>query len=242
MGTIAAAGLVAGLGKGLVANAEVQVRKDFAALEEAKEIRLRQLDAQYRTAEQDKQIQASKDLETQRQAGQATLQTQQDKAAGERNDADLKVRKEEGAATRAVQVSEGEKNRKSAEKIADTRRDSNIRRTFKPEKFTTSTVKASTIGKDGVISEIETLAVTRGGQTFVQLGQNFVPYQAGKPAAEPTFAKPQVINEAIKRIKPGNAEEFLRLYGFIPAQYIKYIAQGNDPYGNQPDAETEEEE
>jgi hypothetical protein len=240
MGMIATAGLIGGIGKGLEKVADVAIQRDFAKLEEAKQIRIAQLQAQLRMNEQNVQIQASKDLEAQRQAGQKELNDADNITAGLRTNTEITARASESEKDRQARAALAKLDRESAEKIADTRTKASASRAFKPEKFTTNTIKASTIDGKGNISEIETLAVTRGGQTFIQLGKNFVPYEAGKPAKEPTFAKPEVINEAIKRITPKNAEQFLRIYGFVPSQYIKYIAQADNPFGNQ-ESEAEEE-
>ena len=241
-GRSVAAGLLGGIGRGLVANAETKTKENFAALEEARDIRLRQLDAQIASQAQAKQFENQKELETQRAGNQSALQ---DKEGQQRLDLFSKesaARSAEQEAERTFRREENAKDRATNLSIADTRMKSNIGRGFKPDKFTTTTVKATRLGgKNGNIpEEYETVAVTRGGQTFVQLGQNFVPYRAGEPAVEPAFKNQAAVQQALKKLNKDNASTFLRLFGFIPADYIKYVARGDEsPFGA---SQTEDDE
>lgn len=222
MGLIAA-GAIAGLGKGLVANAEVQVKKDFAALEEAREIRLRQFDAQQRANEQQTGIAASSALEDKRQSGQQALQKSENESRLAANTAEITARSSDAAANRDSQAEQAALDRASREKVASTQ--ASARATPREAKFTTNTIKATRLGAKGIPEEYETLAVTRGGQTFVQLGQFVVPYSAGNPAAPP---KARYL-EAEKKINKNNAETFLSTVGYLPVSALKFIGQDSAP-------------
>lgn len=115
MGKLAAWGALAGLGKGMIANAEYQRKVDFAALEEAREMRLRE----YEQGELDRRETRRETFET----GRDTIRSKHDvlmeatRRANNRADERMRQRYESASRddTQAFTAAENKKKRESDE-------------------------------------------------------------------------------------------------------------------------------
>jgi hypothetical protein len=219
------AGLIGGLGKGLV---DLGVEKTRASnqerllkLEEAREIRLQQLrtqgqmDLNRQQGEQQAALQAQDNI-----AKTVQIQQQADSAAAledKRQAGDIAIKEGD----RKFQAEEGAKERASREKIAGMRANPNGKNP-PGGKFTTNTIMVTSEDENGNISQAETLAVTRGGRTFVQLGTDFVPYAAGQNAKPPAKRADKGALQFLQK-NPTQAEAFLERYGYLPARFITQL-------------------
>lgn len=234
------AGLIGGLGKGLVDLGTEKVRASnqerLLKLEEAREVRLQQLRTQGQLQVQQLQGEQQSALETKR--------TENDlKIEGVRgsNAAALEEKRQAGDAAikegdRKFQAEEGAKERASREKIAGMRANPNGKNP-PGGKFTTNTIMVTSEDENGNISQAETLAVTRGGRTFVQLGTDFVPYSAGQNAKPPAKRADKGALQFLQK-NPTQAEAFLERYGYLPARFITQL-QGDA--GSAPATEDDDE-
>lgn len=228
------AGLLGGLGKGLVdlgvQKAKSQDQERFLKLEEAREIRLQQLRTQGQMDVQKLQGQQQVELEGKRTENDLKIEGVRGSNAAaledKRQAGDAALKKSE----RESIEREGDKDRASREKIAGMRANPNGRNP-PGGKFTTNTITATRVGEGGFPEQYDTLAVTRGGRTYVQLGDNFVPYSAGTPAALPQKTTKSGTSDALApraaledlRKAPESAEEFLETFKYLPAAYISYL-------------------
>lgn len=224
------AGLIGGLGKGLV---DLGVEKTRASnqerllkLEEAREIRLQQLRTQgqmdvtrlqgQQQQEQQAQDNIAKTVQNS-QVADANLALEDRRSA---NDATLKKAERESI------EKEGAANRASAEKIAGMRANPNGKNP-PGGKFTTNRITVTSEDENGNIKQADTIAVTRGGRTYVQLADAFVPYSAGETAKLPQFSAKTKANlpRALEDLRkdPSSAEEFLETFKYLPAKYITYL-------------------
>ena len=224
------AGLIGGLGKGLVDLGTEKVRASnqerLLKLEEAREVRLQQLRTQGQLQVQ--QVQGQQQVALQAQdniAKSVQIQQQADSAAAleeKRQAGDASIKE----ADRKFQAEEGQKNRASAEKIAGMRANPNGKNP-PGGKFTTNRITVTSEDENGEIKQADTIAVTRGGRTYVQLADAFVPYSAGETAKLPEFSPKTKANlpRALEDLRkdPSSAEEFLEAFKYLPAKYITYL-------------------
>lgn len=226
MGKLAAWGALAGLGKGMIANAEYQRKVDFAALEEAREMRLREYEAGQASARQQAGFSHDKTMlaegkkwdvtmEATRQSGQTAQELlRQGYESTSRED------------TQSFTAAENKKKRESDE--AQTRMQTDARKAAEggeSKRFEFDKVSAI-IGKDAYGNPIAgTTPIIHdkpAGVSYVQAGDKFYLADEQGKAYKPSGrrAPPQ---KAIDDLfaNPNLANDFVTKYGYLPLGWAR---------------------
>ena len=223
MGKLAAAGAIAGLGKGLIEEAKNTRDDDRRSMDEARETRLRDLEQNYRVAlasrreefeatQQGQEVMAKAAAYKEQLAGQQSLQTDSQRATAAEGAADRKSR-EKIAGMQASARSGSTSNRRAWEK------------TLLPG---TPTGEVDPNTRMPILGEAAIAITSPTGQTYIQKGDKF--FKQGSSTKEATRGPNNTFTPGWRRASarnleelaknPERADEFARVYGWLPESFI----------------------
>lgn len=224
MGKLAAWGALAGLGKGMIANAEYQRKVDFAALEEAREMRLREYEAGQASARQQAGFGHDESMAKRSEAHDVTMEAT--RQGGQTAQALLRQGFEDKSRedTQTFTAGENAKNRQNAIDVENLRL-KKAGEGGESKRFEFDKVSAI-IGKDAYGNPIAgTTPIIHdkpAGVSYVQAGDKFYladeQGKAYKPAGR--RAPPQ---KAIDDLfaNPDLANNFVTKYGYLPLGWAR---------------------
>ena len=223
MGMLALAGAVGGVGKGIETNAAAARDAQNKQLEEAREMRLRQYEAE----------QAAK----RQQAGFGHEESMQGKAFAHEDTSQQKVFGQQTGLQEGQQKftsSENQKTRASNEKIAGIRAqaaNARARASAKGKRWESKVTKTTTIGANNMPIEQDVLSIfdKNSARTYLQEGDKFFPQGAPKTikvkGADGKTTEQPIKNAARSQIElllknPDQADNFVRTYGYLPYEFF----------------------
>lgn len=244
MGKLAAWGALAGLGKGMIANAEYQRKVDFAALEETREMRLREYEAEQAASRQQAGFDHDKTMLEEGKKWDVTMEAT--RQGGQTAQALLSQGFEDKSRedTQSFTAEENRKKRESDE--AQTRLQVEARDAAKGADKEKWTIKASPRTRKGFDKKNPLAEETAPqysitsptGVTYIQVGDQFVLPGEGEPKAVPRGVdriRNVQLNDAqvqqaetILRQRPDTAELFIQRFGYLPLWFARTVKGTTD--------------
>jgi len=254
MGMLAVAGAIGGIGRGLEKNADEERKVEMQKLEEQREMRVRQFEAEQASKRQqadfghEEKMQGSQQdfVKGQQESGFKHEEKMQGGEFGERE----KLQK----GTQTFEAGEHEKDRRSREKIAGmaaSARANSARNSAMAKRWESKVVKQTTYDARGLPTgdtEALTLFDKSSGRAYVQTGDKFFPQGAPttRKVKDPTTGKDMdqpirsaARSEVQKLIEnPDQADNFVRTYGYLPYEFFNGL--GNNAGTYEPDTGSDE--
>lgn len=241
MGMMALAGAIGGVGAGVEKNVQHNRELEKMDLEEAREMRLRQFEAEHADKRQDKGFAHEEGMQEKGFGQQKELQKggftheegMQEKGFGQQKEMQQGLQKFTGA--------ENEKNRKSREKIAGisaAARAGAASRSAAAKRWESKVVKSTSTDAKGIPTENEVLSVfdKRSARTYIQDGNKFFPQGAPKTrtvkGADGKTVEQPIRDAARSQIElliknPDQADNFVRTYGYLPYEFSSVWENSN---------------
>lgn len=246
MGMLEVAGALGGIGKGIEKNVDFDRQKELMSLEEAREMRIRQFEAEqaaqrqsagfeHEDKSQAKGFEQQKDLQT---GGFKHEEGMQEKGFGQQE----KLQKGQ----QTFEGGEKQKDRASREKIAGMAASAaaaKARNSAMAKRWESKVVKNTTTDAKGMPVEQDQLTVfdKSSGRAYVQQGNKF--FQQGAPRSRTTPgagkgqpAREEPIRDAarseVQKLveNPDQADNFVKLYGYLPYEFFNGVGNNAGAY------------
>jgi len=223
MGMLALAGAIGGVGKGIETNAAAARDAQNKQLEEAREMRIRQFEAEEAAKRQ--------------QAGFSHDETMQTKAFGHEDTSQEKTFGQQTKLQDSQQKftgGENQKTRASNEKIAGIRAqaaNARAKASAKGKRWESKVTKTTSIGANNMPIEQDVLSVfdKNSARTYLQEGDKFFPQGASKTikvkGPDGKITEQPIKNAARSQVElllrnPDQADNFVRTYGYLPYEFF----------------------
>jgi len=246
MGMLEMAGAIGGIGRGIEKNVDYDRQKELMNLEEAREMRLRQFEAEQASKRQEAGFGHEEKMQSEQQGFAKGQQekgfTHEEKMQGGEFGEREKLQK----GTQTFESGEKQKDRASREKIAGIAANAatnKARNSALAKRWESKVVKQTTMGPDNVPTETEQLTLfdKSSGRAFIQQGNKFFPQGAPRTTKTPGTGKGQPATEKpirdaaqseIQKLKqnPDQADNFLRTYGYLPYEFFDGIGSNAGAY------------
>lgn len=236
MGMLEMAGALGGIGKGIEKNVDFERQKELMSLEEAREMRIRQFEAEQAAARQSAGFGHEEKMQEKGFGQQKELQKggfeheegMQEKGFGQQE------KMQKGQQT--FESGERAKDRASREKIAGISANAKAakdRASAMAKRWESKVVKRTTVDAKGLPTESDVLSVfdRSTARTYEQEGNKFFPQGAPRTRKTPGAGKEQPAREEpirdaarseIQKLieNPDQADNFVRLYGYLPYEFF----------------------